>query len=50
VSDKEIENVSWKFKELKKYKTIMQQETDPYAKESLPFTVSLMELMMTKKK
>jgi len=50
VSDKEFENVSWKFKELKKYKSIIESESNPYTKVGLPFTVSLTELMLTKGK
>ncbi|MBK9732183.1 MAG: DUF2357 domain-containing protein [Chitinophagaceae bacterium] len=45
VTDKEFENVSWKFKELKKYKSIMEAGGSPRTKSGLPFTVSLTELM-----
>ncbi len=45
VKDKEFEEVSWKFKELTKYKSILDSESNPYTKVGLPFTVSLTELM-----
>jgi len=50
VNDKEFDKVSWKFKELEKYKLILQSEINPYTKAGLPFTVSLTELMLTKEK
>ncbi len=45
VSDKEFENVSWKFKELKKYKSIIEAGGNHRTIAGLPFTVSLTELM-----
>jgi predicted component of viral defense system (DUF524 family) len=50
VTDKEFQNVSWKFKELEKYKRIIESEKNLYSKAGLPFTVTLTDLMMTKKK
>lgn len=45
VNNREFENVSWKFKELEKYKSLIESEANPYSKVGLPFTVSLTELM-----
>ena len=45
VQDKEFEKVSWRFKDLMKYKSITETENNPYTKVGLPFTVSLTELM-----
>ena len=50
VNDKEFENVIWKFKELEKYKSIINAESNPYSKVGLPFTVTLTELMNVVKK
>ncbi len=46
VENEEFKNVRWKFKELAKYKSITESESNPYSKVGLPFTVSLTELMM----
>ena len=45
VEDDEFKNVSWKFKELRKYKDIFESERNMYSKIGLPFTVSLTKLM-----
>lgn len=47
VTEKEFENVCWRFKELKKYKSIMEAGGNPRTKVGIPFTVSLTELMNT---
>jgi len=50
VTDIEFENKVWKFKELKRYKSILESEANPYSKVGLPFTVSLKDLMKVVKK
>lgn len=50
VKDNEFKNVSWKFKELEKYKSIINNERNVYSKAGLPFTVSLTDLMQVLKK
>ena len=47
VSDKEFEKVSWKFKELMKYKSIMESGGRARTNAGIPFTISLTELMNT---
>lgn len=50
VVDEEFKEVTWNFKELKKYQSIIASEKNPYAKVGIPFTVTLTELMLVKKK
>ena len=45
VTDSEFENVKWNFKEMRKYKSVVESESNPYTKAGLPFTVTLTELM-----
>jgi hypothetical protein len=48
VSEKEFENISWKFKDLKKYTEIIEMEKNIRKSAGIPFTVSLSELMKVK--
>ncbi len=50
VEDEEFKNVTWRFKDLKKYKDIFVSERNIYTKAGLPFTVTLTELMQVVKK
>jgi len=45
VTDREFENVKWNFKAMKKYKSVVEFERNPYTKAGFPFTVTLTELM-----
>jgi hypothetical protein len=48
VKEPEFKNVSFNFKELKRYIEIQKEEKNIYTKKGLPFTVTLTELMNNK--
>ena len=48
VTAPEFENVSWKFKELEEYKTILKTIKNTHSQVGMPFTVSLTKLMHKK--
>ena len=48
VTAPEFENVSWKFKELEEYKTILKTIKNTHSQVGMPFTVSLTKLMNKK--